>query len=300
MDIYQSITDKLVAALEACESPWDYPWNKALAASLSGKGGASLYPTNVTGYAYRGVNVLVLWCAADELGYPTQVWGTYRQWQAQGAQVRKGEKGQMTVFWKRNTYKATTDEGEEEERTSLLARCAFVFNAAQVEGYEPKAAKPKAVEPEPEDAPEVKGWVKNTGAVIKHGGDRAFYRPATDSIQMPPRKAFKSEDGYWSTLLHELTHWTGAATRCNRQFGQRFGDEAYAFEELVAEMGAAFLCADLRVSPEPRADHAAYLKHWLNVLKADKRAIFTAASKAQAAAKFLHDLQDAAAVKAAA
>jgi antirestriction protein ArdC len=144
---------------------------------------------------------------------------------------------------------------------------------------------------------QAEAFVSATGASISHGGARAFYRPATDSIQLPPREAFIGSltstpaEAYYSTLLHELTHWTGAETRCNRQLGKRFGDQAYAIEELVAELGAAFLCADLGITDEPRADHAQYLASWLSVLKADKKAIFTAASKASETAAFLAAFQ---------
>jgi antirestriction protein ArdC len=140
-------------------------------------------------------------------------------------------------------------------------------------------------------------FVAATGASIAHGGDKAYYRPSTDSIQLPPREAFigsptsSPAESYYSTLLHELTHWTSMESRCNRQLGKRFGDAAYAMEELIAELGAAFLCADLGITDEPRADHAQYIDHWLTVMKADKKAIFTAASKASAAADFLISLQ---------
>jgi antirestriction protein ArdC len=144
---------------------------------------------------------------------------------------------------------------------------------------------------------QAEAFVAATGAAIHHGGDRAYYRPSTDSIHLPPRDAFidtptsTPAESYYSTLCHELTHWTSAEPRCNRQLGKRFGDQAYAMEELVAELGAAFLCADLRITAEPRVDHAQYLASWLAVLKADKKAIFTAASKASEAAAFLAALQ---------
>jgi antirestriction protein ArdC len=146
---------------------------------------------------------------------------------------------------------------------------------------------------------QAEAFVAATGATIHHGGSRAFYRPSTDSIQLPPREAFIGSptstpaEAYYSTLLHELVHFTSHETRCNRQLGKRFGDDAYAMEELIAELGAAFLCADLRITDEPRVDHAQYLASWLSVLKADKKAIFTAASKASEAAAFLAALQGA-------
>ena len=146
---------------------------------------------------------------------------------------------------------------------------------------------------------QAEAFVAATGAIITYGGSRAYYRPSTDSIQIPPREAFIGSptstpaESFYSTICHELTHWTSAESRCNRQLGKRFGDQAYAIEELVGELGAAFLCADLRITDEPRADHAQYLTSWLSVLKADKKAIFTAASKASEAAAFLAALQGA-------
>jgi antirestriction protein ArdC len=209
-----------------------------------------------------------------------------------GAQVRKGEKSSYVVFYKEF---AVTDDptgpGDETE-TRLFARATPVFAAEQVEGYE----HPVLVVPTPMEAVAHAGaFVAATGAVIAHGGTRAYYRPSTDSIQLPPREAFVGTttstpaESYYSTLLHELTHWTSHEQRCNRQLGKRFGDNAYAMEELVAELGAAFLCAELGITTEPRADHAQYPASWLDVLKADKRAIFTAASKASEAAGWLCD-----------
>ena len=170
------------------------------------------------------------------------------------------------------------------------------FAAEQVDGFAaPTLETPPATVITPIERAEA--FVAATGASIAHGGGRAFYRPSTDSIQLPPREAFigtstsTPAESYYSTLLHELSHWTSAEGRCNRQLGKRFGDQAYAAEELIAELGAAFLCADLGITDEPRADHAQYLASWLSVLKADKKAIFTAASKASEAAAFLASLQ---------
>ena len=159
-----------------------------------------------------------------------------------------------------------------------------MFNAAQVDGYTPKAetALPMLERIEQADA-----FFKSVGAVVRHGGNQAYYSPASDHIQMPPFQAFRENVSYYSTLAHEHTHWTATAGRCDRQLGKRFGDNAYAAEELIAELGAAFTCAHLGLSTEPRADHAAYINSWLKVLKADKRAIFTAASKAQQATDWL-------------
>ena len=209
--------------------------------------------------------------------------------------MRKGEKAAYVVFYTELEFAAETETGDADTVTRLFARATPVFAAEQVDGYQPPVidAAPAAVITPLEQA---EAFVAATGASISHGGGRAFYRPATDSIQLPPRDAFIGSptstpaEAYYSTLLYELAHWTSAPSRCNRELGKRFGDQAYAIEELV-ELGAAFLCADLGITDEPRADHAQYLASWLSILKADKKAIFAASSKASEAAAFLAALQ---------
>lgn len=277
-DIHQHLTDRIVAAIEAGAGQWQMPWHR-------GSGGRA--PVNISsGNAYRGVNVLALWVEAQVNGYGSHLWGTFRQWADKGASVRKGQKASYVVFYKEIEVEA--GEGNEDERKSrLFARATPVFNADQVEGLE--RAPVVAVT----ELPDVDGFIASTKAAIVHGGHRAYYVPKLDEIHMPPRELFtgsatsSATEAYYSTLLHELTHWTGPAHRCARDLSGRFGTEAYAMEELVAELGAAFLCAELGIAVEPRADHAQYLAHWLKVLKADKRAIFTAASKAGEAVAFL-------------
>jgi antirestriction protein ArdC len=288
-DIHQHITDKIVSTIERGAGDFHLPWHCAA--------GSIMRPVNVASKKpYRGINVVALWAYAEESGYSSGVWGTYRQWSEAGAQVRKGEKAAFVVFYKELEFAGETESGDADTVTRLFARATPVFAAEQVDGYQPPVidAPPATVITPLEQA---EAFVAATRASINHGGGRAFYRPSTDSIQLPPREAFIGNptstpaEAYYSTLLHELTHWTSAETRCNRQLGKRFGDQAYAVEELVAELGAAFLCADLRITAEPRADHAQYLASWLSVLKADKKAIFTAASKASEAATFLAALQ---------
>ncbi|TQF40079.1 hypothetical protein UNPF46_11480 [Bradyrhizobium sp. UNPF46] len=277
-DIHQHLTDRIIAAIEAGAGQWQMPWHR-------GSGGRA--PVNISsGNAYRGVNVLALWVEAQVNGYGSHLWGTFRQWADKGASVRKGQKASYVVFYKE--IEVASDEGSEDERKSrLFARATPVFNADQVEGLE--QAPVAAVN----ELPDVDGFIARTGAAIVHGGHRACFIPKLDEIHMPPRELFTGSvtstatEAYYSTLLHELTHWTGPAHRCDRDLSGRFGTEAYAMEELVAELGAAFLCAELGIAVEPRADHAQYLAHWLDVLKADKRAIFTAASKAGEAVAFL-------------
>lgn len=273
-DIYQKITDSIIAAMETA-AQWSRPW------SISSASGA---PINaVSRKAYRGVNTLVLWATAQEKGYASTEWATYRQWSEKGAQVRKGEKATCIVFWSSAKGKKETQDGE--ESTFLFAKSYSVFNASQVDGYiAPDVSVPAATN---ERSPVADNWFDALRGIVLHGGNRAYYTPTSDRIQMPDFDAFKDAPSYYSTLAHEYTHWTARDWRCNRELGKRFGDSVYAMEELIAELGAAFTMAHLGLVNEPRRDHAEYLKSWLTVLKADKRAVFTAASKAQQAVDFL-------------
>lgn len=287
-DVYRAITERIAEAIRAGAGTFQMPWHR---------GAGVTRPMNAaTSTAYRGVNVLALWAQATNKGYATGYWATYRQWQSLGAQVNKGERGSTIVFYKKLDAK-TDGEEEDDRRTRLLARSSSVFNAAQVSGWEPPTPEPPlrlAVLAEVDD------FVQRTGAAIEHGGHDAYYDRRYDMIKVPKRGMFKGSstssavDSYYATLLHELTHWTGAPHRLDRQFGQRFGDNAYAVEELVAELGSAFLCADLHISNQPRPDHAAYVSSWLQVLNRDTNALFTAASKASAATEYLASLVDAA------
>jgi antirestriction protein ArdC len=290
MDLHQSVTDRIVSMIERGAGEWRMPWHAAPAAD---QGSPVAMPRNVTGRAYRGINVPLLWAAADSFSYASPIWATYKQWQERGAQVRRDEKSTLIVFWKRIEVASDGGDGDDETETRLIARGYAVFNLAQVDGYDPPPPAGGAAErPKPQQRIEaVEAFFRNVGAIVRHGGNRAFYTTAGDYIQMPEFGQFVAADRYYSTLAHEHVHWTGAANRCAREFGKRFGAEAYAFEELVAELGAAFLCADLVLSNDPRPDHAAYIATWLRVLKNDKRAIFTAASKAQAAVDYLTNLQ---------
>jgi antirestriction protein ArdC len=281
--IYDTITDQIVAALERGAGNWTRPWTVRA-------GDTSPMPHNVeSGNCYRGINTLILWCAAEEHGYPTHQWGTYRQWQERGGQVRKGEKSSSIIFWKSTEYTKQNDDGQDETHKGMIARGYAVFNAAQVDGY---TAPVRPVAPEVARIAQADAFFAATDAVIRHGGIRAFYSPSSDHVQMPEYASFRSPTLYYSVLAHEATHWTGSKARCDRTFGARFGDDAYAVEELVAELGAAFLCCGpWELDSEPREDHAQYLASWLRVLKRDSKAIFTAASKAQKAADYLISLQ---------
>jgi antirestriction protein ArdC len=288
-DIYQTITSKLLAAIEASPGDSVMPWQRG--------GTRPVLPTNaVTGQAYRGVNILSLWVAALERGYESGEWATLRQWNEKGAHVRKGEKASPIVFYKEITVEsepgADAAEGETERRR--FARGYWVFAAEQVEGYLLSTALP----PDPiERIAAAEAYFAATGAKVLVGGTQACYRPSTDTIHMPDEARFVASDGrsrseaWYAVLGHETTHWAGAAHRLNRAFGKRFGDDAYSFEEACAEIGAAFLCARLGIAIEPHRDHARYIRHWLEVMKAEPRAIFAAAAKAQEAVGYLGGLQ---------
>jgi antirestriction protein ArdC len=221
--------------------------------------------------------------------------------QSPRSQVRKGEKASYIVFYKDGgpgTGAEPSDDDRDDAQSTrrLFARASAVFAAEQVENFALQEPMPQA---DPVVACEAaERFVAATGATIRHEGHRAFYRPSTDTIYMPPRAAFRGTatssptEAYYATLFHELTHWTGNKSRCDRELGKRFGGPAaYAMEELIAELGSAFLSAEIGITGEPRADHAAYIADWLAILREDKKAIFTAASKAAQAAAFLGAMQ---------
>jgi antirestriction protein ArdC len=279
-DVDARVTDQIIQSIEQGAGTWRTPWHTS--------GRFAFSPINVASKKpYRGINTVCLWAAAQAKGYERGEWATYQQWQERGAQVRKGEKATLVVFWKfANDSKETQEDGEHTASGSrlLFTRGYSVFNAAQVDGYTPAADGDM---PMPDRIAHADAFFQGIGADLRHGGNQAFYSPATDHIQMPPFAAFAENVSYYSVLAHEHTHWTASGARCNRELAKRFGDNAYAAEELIAELGAAFTCAHLGLSTEPRADHARYLASWLKVLKADSRAIFTAASKAQQACDWM-------------
>jgi antirestriction protein ArdC len=279
-DVYRKVTDAIINAIENGVGTWRMPWHTS--------GRYAFSPINaVSKKAYRGINTVCLWATAQAKGYERGEWATYQQWQDKGAQVRKGEKATLVVFWKfANDSSESQEDGESTKSGSrlLFTRGYSVFNAAQVDGYTPTV---DADIPMPERIAHAEAFFQSIQAEVRHGGNQAFYAPASDHIQMPPFPAFAENVSYYSTLAHEHTHWTAKESRCDRQLGKRFADHAYAAEELIAELGAAFTCAHLGLSTEPREDHAQYLASWLKVLKADSRAIFTAASKAQQATDWM-------------
>ena len=278
-DIFERVTDQIVAAIEAGAGSYRMPWNT--------NGGLASSPINaVSRKPYRGVNVLVLWVTAQAKNYRSGTWATYKQWQELGAQVRKGEKSANVVFWKffEVEEERQSDDAKTGSKRVPMARDYWVFNAEQVDGYT-EPANPERTESERIQSAEE--FFQRAGVVIKTGGNEACYRSSTDAVYMPPFEAFKTPSAFYSVLSHETCHWSGAAHRLNRDLSKRFGSEGYAIEELVAELGAAFLCAELGIPTDPRTDHAPYIASWLKALKNDKRAIFTAAAKAQQAVDFL-------------
>jgi antirestriction protein ArdC len=288
-DVYSRVTDRIVSDLEKGVRTWLKPWSAEHAADR-----LPSLPLRSCGTPYRGVNVLLLWGEAMDKGYTSPLWMTYKQAEALNAHVRKGEHGALVVYADRFNKTEANEKGEEVEHSIPFMKGYTVFNVEQIEGLPAQYYTPTAPRDDSrtlELIEEAEEFFTGTHATFRHGGNRAFYAPAADFIQLPPADAFRDAESYAATKAHELIHWTGNSRRMAREFGKRFGDNAYAFEELVAELGSAFLCADLGITPETREDHAAYLAHWLEVLKGDKRAIFTAAAHAQRAADFLHGLQ---------
>ena len=271
--IYESVTQSIIEQLENGATPWVKPWR---ADSTADKNILSQKP-------YQGVNRLILGLSSMVKGYEVPVWASFKQFESLGASVKKGEKG-TAIVWFSPITKENKQTGEIESFNAL--KTYYVFNVAQCEGIEITASKPAD---KPFNAIEAADQrIIKTGALISHGGDAAFFSPSNDRIQMPNKSAFKDEASYYATVFHELTHWSGAKHRLDRTFGKKFADSQYAFEELVAEIGAAYLCQDYRIQGELR--HAGYIGHWLKAMRADSKAIFKAAALAQKAADYLNQL----------
>ncbi len=286
-DIYETITNRIVADLERGVRPWMQPWNGEHAA------GRITRPLRGNGIPYRGINVIMLWAEAMEKGYSAPIWMTFKQAQELGAHVRKGERGSLVVYAS-TLHRTDRDEasGEEIERDIPYMKGYTVFNVEQIDGLPEQYTLPAQTVLDPVERIEhADAFFAATGANVRHGGSLAYYTQGEDRIQMPPFETFRDTESYYATLAHESVHWTKHKKRLDRDLGRkRWGDEGYAAEELVAELGAAFLCADLTITPEVREDHAAYIGNWLKVLKDDKRAIFTAAAHAQRAVDFLQQV----------
>lgn len=281
-DLYQQVTDKIVAALERGVAPWVRPW-----ASFGSSRRSRTLPFNgATGHQYRGANVVILWCEMMERGWSDPRFYSYAQAQQRGGQVRKGEKACSVIFFKPLKIRELDQQsGDYKDKTIPLIRAFSVFNRDQIEWND-------EVLPQPEEVQSVTSFdeatklVKKNDPNVRHGGTLAFYAPQGDYIQMPQKATFVTEGNYWGTLLHELSHWTGHSSRLGRPLcGQTQDREQYAKEELIAEMGSAFLCAHVGIPGN--LQHPEYIASWLNVLKNDKRAFFAACREAQKVADYL-------------
>ena len=286
-DIYARVTNKIIADLERGELTWRKPWS---AEHLAGN---VTRPLRWNDVPYTGINTLVLWATAAEKGYVSPHWMTFKQAADMKANVRKGEKGTQVVYADKLTKEEEGQDGEVKTSSIPFLKTYTVFNVTQIDGLPEafyKLPEPKESNPEIRNA-QLEQFFAQTKADIYTGAE-ATYSVTTDRIQMPPFESFVSATDYYATLAHELTHWTKHSKRLDRDFGRkRFGDEGYAKEELVAELGACFLGADLDFEPMPQEQHAAYIQSWLQVLQNDKRFIFSAASHAQKAVEHIWGLQ---------
>jgi len=283
-DVYSRITSQIVAHLEQGVRPWVRPWNAEHAA------GRITRPLRHNGQPYSGINILSLWMSAAAQGFAAPIWMTFRQAVELNAHVRKGEKGSLVVYANAITRTERDDKtGEDVEREIPYMKGYTVFNVEQIDGlpdiYYAKAAP--TLDPVAR-IQHAEAFFVACSATIRHGGNRAYYAQELDYVQMPPFECFRDAESYYSTLAHEMTHWTKHPARLARDFGRKqWGDEGYAQEELVAELGAAFVCADLELATEPREENASYIKNWLEILKNDTRFVFKAAAHAQRAADYL-------------
>ena len=274
------ITQEIIARLEAGTKPWIKPW----------RGVPVSRPMRACGIPYRGMNVFWLWMVADMCGYASPYWMTYNQAKNLGAQVRKGEKSTIAIFYKSYTKEVEApDTGEKSDEARRVLKAYPVFNADQVEGlperYHP-AASLELVEPEGREA-ELDAFFGRIPVNLRHHGGEAYYESVADRITMPPAQLFSGFDHYYATLAHELSHWTGHPSRLGRDLKNRFGTAAYAAEELIAELSSAMLGAELGLPVAHLDSHASYIEHWLKLLREDDRAILTAAAKAEEASSLL-------------
>jgi antirestriction protein ArdC len=286
--IHEEVTGKIVAELEQGVAPWVKPWK-------SGSAGPCLPVNAATRRAYRGVNILTLWGAAAAGGYPLPRWLTFRQARELGGFIRKGERATPIVLVKQMTVgesgDAAEEAGEDGTRQVTFLRYFWVFNVAQADGLPASLRAVPEPEPEGERHGRAEAFLAALGAEVRHGGDRACYVPSLDVVMLPPFAAFEGPGHYYATSLHEHAHWSGHPSRLDRDLSGRFGSRAYAAEELIAELTAAFLCAELGI--EGRLRHAEYIGSWLELLRTDAKAVFTAASQASRAADWLRSFSEA-------
>lgn len=273
--VYEKITNAIIASLESGNIPWIKPWKASNTVNYN-------VPHNVISKkSYRGINRLYLSCM---MNYTSNTWGTFKQWKSIGASVRKGEKGTEVVYFQPIVVKSAKNENEEDKVFPLL-KTYYVFNADQVEGYVAPVVE-LSEEEKMANNQQVNAFIESVGANIRHGGDEAYFSPSLDYIQMPVVSSFISEDAYYGVLFHELTHWTGHKTRLDRLNLGKFGSSEYAFEELVAELGSAFLSQNMSINSD-QLRHAGYIQGWVKCLKEHKNAIFRAAALAQTAVDYL-------------
>lgn len=289
VDIYTRITDRIVEDLAKGVRPWVKPWSGASVHSRITR------PLRHNGLPYSGMNVLLLWSEQISRGYASPMWMTFKQALELGGAVRKGETGSAVVFASRFTKSESDGNGNEIDHEIPFLKAYSVFNIEQIDGLPEGyyAAAPDVTDPVG-PIQNADRFFRNTRSVVRRGGSQAYYSPVTDHIQMPPFDAFRDAASHAAVEGHEHIHWTADARRVGRDLSRYAKDAtARAREELVAELGSCFLCADLGIAPElePRPDHACYLQSWLSVLTADKRAIFQAAAHAQRAVNYLHSLQ---------
>jgi antirestriction protein ArdC len=282
LDVYQHVTDTIIAAIEAGPGAFTMPWHRS---------GMSVgLPRNaLTAKAYQGINTIALWAVSELRRYPTTIYATYRQWEQMGAHVKEGEKGSLVVFYKEYAVDPDPGNPEDDGRRRTL-RHSHVFNASQVDGYE-IPEQPQM--PPLARHPEMERLIAASGVEVRIGGDSAYYSPASDYVQLPNPDCFQQADAadrtyhFESTAAHELVHATGHPNRLSRDLTGRFGDGKYGAEELIAELGACYICAELGLAAQPRIDHAQYVAHWLRLMKQDNRAIFAAAARAAEASRYL-------------
>ena len=290
-DLYSQVTARILSELEKGAAPWVKPW--------SATPGQNTPQNAVSNRPYSGCNVILLWLTRGQ-GWATPRFVTFKQAQEAGGSVRKGEHGTKVYYWKQLAIKEEGENGEKEDKLIPMMREFTVFNVAQCDGLPASIVQGKAARVRNPDTRDTLAdeFLAASGAVIREGQGEAYYAPGADFISLPAFAAFKGADHFYGVAFHELTHWTGHKARLDRDLKGRFGQQAYAAEELIAELGAAFLAAEFSFDGDLR--HAGYIETWIGLLRSDKRAFFTAASKAQAAADYLRGLALAAPIAAAA
>ncbi|WP_338611033.1 ArdC family protein (plasmid) [Pelagibacterium nitratireducens] len=289
VDLYAKITDRIVADLDKGVRPWVKPW------SVGNGTGRTTRPLRHNGLPYQGINTLLLWSETVARGFVSPIWMTFKQSVELGGHIRKGETGTTVVYANRFTRTEVDAQGDEVERGIPFLKAYTVFCADQIEGLPAQYyAMPDPVANPVQRIEHADRFFDNTGAVVRYGGDKAYYAPSSDHVQLPSPESFRDAASFVAVRAHETLHWTAAPHRLNRDLSRYHKDATdRAREELLVELGAAMLCADLDIVPElePRLDHAAYIQSWIDILGSDKRAIFQSAAHAQRAVNYLHDLQ---------